>query len=285
MPRETIESERELVHYQPEPATLVGREQFTEIDSVFRFELSEREELGHLPGQFVQVFVPGFGEAPFSISSSPTSDGPFELCIRAVGSVTKAIHDLDVGDTVGIRGPFGETCDIDSFKGNDLLFVAGGIGLAPLRSMIDYALANREWFGDVTVLYGCKEPSEILFADEIDRWMGSEDIDFRMTVDEVPEGVDWDGHVGVITTLIPGLAIDPENTYTIVCGPPVMFTFVQQELDAKSIPHDRIYLSLERRMHCGVGLCGHCQINDLYVCQDGPVFNYEVIKERPEALS
>ncbi len=285
MPEYLAKQHGEPVYYQPEPARLVDREPFTDVDSVFAFDLQERDELGHLPGQFVQLFVPGAGEAPFSISSAPTTDGPFELCIRAVGKVTNAIHELDVGDTVGIRGPFGETCDIDTFEGNDLLFIAGGIGLAPLRSMINYAIAERDRFEDVTVLYGCKEPAEMLFPDEISRWADSAAIDFRMTVDEVPEGQEWDGQVGVITTLIPRLDIDPEETYTVVCGPPVMFQYVQQQLDEKEIPHDHIYLSLERRMHCGVGLCGHCQINDLYVCQDGPVFNYEVIKDRPEALA
>lgn len=285
MPDKINPPERSPVHYEPEPATLVRREGFTDIDSVFAFELDGRDELGHLPGQFVQLFIPGVGEAPFSVSSSPTDEGPFELCIRKVGKVTKEIHDLEIGDKVGIRGPFGEVCDIDTFSDNDVLFIAGGIGLAPLRSMINYVLANRNWFDDVTVLYGCKEPAEMLYPEEIDSWQHSDSIDFRMTVDEVPDGQTWDGNVGVITTLIPGLNLDPENTYTVVCGPPVMFKYVQQELDEKEIPHDHIYLSLERRMHCGVGLCGHCQINDLYVCQDGPVFNYEVIKKRPEALA
>lgn len=284
MPRESIDPETELVHYQPEPATLVGREAFTDIDTVFEFELQSGEDLGHLPGQFIQVFVPGVGEAPFSVSSSPTKDGPFELCIRKVGKVTSAIHELEIGDVIGVRGPFGETCDIQSFMDHDLLFIAGGIGLAPLRSMIDYTLFHRNLFDDITVLYGCKDPSEILFEADIAAWEAREDLDFRMTVDEVPDGQTWDGHVGVITTLIPGLDLDPENTYTIICGPPVMFRFVQQELDEKGVPHDQTYLSLERRMHCGVGLCGHCQINDLYVCQDGPVFNYEVINKRPEAM-
>lgn len=285
MPEKVNATETGPVHYEPEPATLVNRERHTEQDTVFAFELQERAELGHLPGQFVQLFLPGVGEAPFSVSSSPTATGPFELCIRNVGKVTAAIHDLEVGDTVGIRGPFGDVCDIDRFADNDLLFIAGGIGLAPLRSMINYALANREWFDDLTVLYGCKEPAEILYTEEVKRWRESDELTFRMTVDEVPSGQEWDGNVGVITTLLPGLNVDPANTYTVVCGPPIMFKFVQEELDEKSIPHDHIYLSLERRMHCGVGLCGHCQINDLYVCQDGPVFNYEVIKDRPEALS
>jgi len=273
------------VDYEPEPATIVSKRAFNEIDTLFEIELAERESLGHLPGQFVQLFVPGAGEAPFSISSSPTKDGPFELCIRAVGNVTNAIHRMDVGDEVGIRGPFGQTCDIERFKGHDMLFVAGGIGLAPLRSMIDFCLDHRDWFRDITVVYGCKEPAEMLFPGDVDRWAESDALDFRMTVDEVPEGQSWDGHVGVITTLLPGLTITPEETFTIVCGPPVMFQYVQDELDAKEIPHDHVYLSLERRMHCGVGLCGHCQIDDLYVCQDGPVFNYERIKDRPEALS
>ena len=285
MLEQMVEPEPKMADYRPEPATLVRREEFTDIDTVFEFELEESEELGQLPGQFVQLFVPGVGEAPFSVSSSPTQDGGFELCIRKVGRVTNAIHELEIGDTVGIRGPYGKTCDIDSFMDHDLLFVAGGIGLAPLRSMINYSIANRDWFDDITVLYGCKEPAEMLFEDEVREWAQSEDINFRMTVDEVPDGQEWDGNVGVITTLIPDLDIDPENTYTVVCGPPVMFQFVQQELDEKDIRHDQLYLSLERRMHCGVGLCGHCQINDLYVCQDGPVFNYEDIKDKPEALS
>ena len=285
MPEHPTEHDGGSVHYQPDPARLVGREAFTDIDARFDFELEDREELGHLPGQFVQVFVPGVGEAPFSICSSPTKDGPFELCIRAVGKVTNAIHELEHGDTIGIRGPFGKTCDFDRFEGHDLLFIAGGIGLAPLRSMIEYTLANRDWFDDVTVLYGCKEPAEMLFPADVERWESARDIDFKMTVDEVPDDQEWDGHVGVITTLIPGLNIDPQNTFVIVCGPPVMFQYVQEELEAKSIPDDHVYLSLERRMHCGVGLCGHCQINDMYVCQEGPVFNYETIKKRPEALS
>lgn len=284
MPRAATDPE-ERVHYQPEEATLVSKRDFTDIDSVFRFDLSERDTLGHEAGQFVQLFLPGYGEAPFSVSSAPSNDSLFELCIRKVGNVTAAMHEMEIGDTVGIRGPFGQTCDFDKFAGEDLLFVAGGIGLAPLRSMINHVLDHRDRYEDVTVLYGCKEPREILFPEEVDAWEAREDLDFRMTVDEVPDDVGWDGHVGVITTLMPGLTVDPEETYAMVCGPSVMFPYVRDELENKELPHDQIYLSLERRMHCGVGLCGHCQINDLYVCQDGPVFNYEVIKKRPEALS
>lgn len=292
MPRAPLSSDadqtsapRAGVHYQPEEATLVARESFNEVDDVFEFELAEREELGHMPGQFVQVFVPGVGEAPFSVSSSPTKDGPFELCIRKVGNVTNAIHEMEIGDVIGVRGPFGETCEIERFKGDDLLFIAGGIGLAPLRSMINFCLDHRDWFREITVVYGCKTPGECLFPEELGEWRSRDDLDFKFTVDTAPGWMEWKGHVGLITTLIPGITVEPERTYTVVCGPPVMFPYVREELDKKEIPHDRIYLSLERRMHCGVGLCGHCQINDLYVCQDGPVFNYEVIKDRPEALS
>lgn len=272
------------VDYQPEEATLVGRKSFSDVDALFEFELSSGEQLGHMPGQFVQVFVPGVGEAPFSVSSSPTRDGPFELCVRDVGKVTHAIHDMEVGTTVGIRGPYGKTCAFDKFKNEDLLFIAGGIGLAPMRSMVQFCLDHRDWYGGIVVLHGCKRPGECLFPEELEEWHQRDDLLFRLTFDEVPEGIEWKGHVGVITTLIPGLTIDPVTTYTFVCGPPVMYQFVQEELDKKEIPHDHIYLSLERRMHCGIGLCGHCQINDLYVCQDGPVFNYEMVKDRPEAL-
>jgi NAD(P)H-flavin reductase len=167
-------------------------------------------------------------------------------------------------------------------KGKDVLFAAGGLGLAPLRSLINEVLDQRGSFGRVIVLYGTKQPSEILFKDELLEWAEREDVEFHMTVDRGDES--WRGHVGVITTLFPGVNVNPRNTVAAICGPPIMYRFVLMELLGKGIPETQIYLSLERRMKCGVGKCGHCQIDEFYCCQDGPVFRYSDIKGLEEAL-
>ena len=269
--------------YQPVEGQIVWIDRHTDDDKLFVIDLPDGVSLDHDPGQFVQLFVPGVGEAPFSIASSPTKEGPFELCIRAVGNVTNAIHDLESGDVVGIRGPYGQGFDVDAIADQDLLFIAGGIGLAPLRSVINYALDRPGEFGELTTLYGCTEPDEQLFPGELDEWADSDVMDYRETVDEVPAGQEWDGNAGVITSLIPPLSFDPETTVALVCGPPVMYRFVITALREKGLADDRIYLSLERNMHCGRGLCGHCQLNELYVCLDGPVFHYPTVRDKEEA--
>ena len=199
-----------------------------------------------------------------------------------MGDVTNAMHRMEPGEVVGIRGPFGEGFPISKMKGKDILFAAGGLGLAPLRSLINEVLDQRGSFGRVIILYGTKHPSEILFKDELADWAEFDDVEFYMTVDRGDEN--WRGRVGVITTLFPSITINPRNTVAATCGPPIMYRFVLMELLGKGIPETQIYLSLERRMKCGVGKCGHCQINDLYCCQDGPVFRYADIKGLEEAL-
>ncbi len=275
--------------YLPENATILNVETMAEREKLFEIELDSGEPLNHDPGQFVEVSLPGVGEAPISISSSPTKEGnSFELCIRKVGNVTNVIHTLEEGDKIGIRGPYGEGFPVEELKGHDVIFIAGGLGIAPLRSLINYTLDRREEFEDIKILYGCRKPCELLYEDEVEEWRGMSEIDYRETVDKCPDDVCWEGNVGVITTLIPGIDIDLENSYTVVCGPPIMYRFVLQELKEKKVPEERIYLSLERRMKCGVGKCGHCQINgkdgEFYVCQDGPVFNYDIVKDFEEAL-
>ncbi|WP_135663822.1 FAD/NAD(P)-binding protein [Halorhabdus rudnickae] len=269
--------------FQPIEGRIVWIDEVTDDDKLFVIDLPEGQELGHQPGQFVQVFVPGVGEAPFSITSSPTKGGPFELCIRAVGNVTNALHAMETGDMVGIRGPYGSGFDPEELKGSDLLFIAGGIGLAPLRSMINYALDERDKFGELTTVYGCKEPTEQLYPNELQKWAESDNMAYLETVDQCPDDVEWDGNTGVITTVIPDVDIDVESTNVLVCGPPVMYQFVLEELDDMGVPDENVYLSLERNMHCGRGLCGHCQINELYVCLDGPVFNYPEVRDKEEA--
>ena len=275
-------ADKELV-YIPTMARLLKVEQLAELEKLFTLELPNGDSLGNEPGQFVEVSLFGIGEAPISISSSPSrSNGTFELCVRRVGDVTNAMHQMEPGALLGIRGPFGNPFPIDEMKGKDMLFAAGGLGLAPLRSLINEVLDQRGHFGRVIILYGTKHPSEILFKDELAEWAGREDLEFHMTVDRGDVG--WEGNVGVITTLFPKITVNSRATVAAICGPPIMYRFVLMELLGKGIPETQIYLSLERRMKCGVGKCGHCQINGLYCCQDGPVFRYADVKGLEEAL-
>ena len=274
---------KELI-YLPRSATIKRVKKLTSLDSLFQLEMDDSRPLGHMPGQFVEVSVMGIGEAPISISSSPTDGKRFDLCIRSIGSVTYALHRLKVGDKVGIRGPFGKGFDTEFLKGKDLLFAAGGLGIAPLRSLIRYILNNRADYGRIMLLYGCKQPCEMLFSEELEGLAKRHDVEQHLTVDKCPDGQCWLDSIGVIPTLIPKVDFDPSKTYAVVCGPPIMYKFVIKSFKEKGMPDDHILLSLERRMKCGVGKCGHCQINGVYVCQDGPVFNYVDIKDLPEAL-
>ncbi|MCF6268795.1 MAG: FAD/NAD(P)-binding protein [Melioribacteraceae bacterium] len=268
--------------YNPIISTITNVEQLTDTEKRFEIALPENQILNHKPGQFVQVSIFGFGEAPISISSSPTKSPLFDLTVRNAGRLTDKMHRLTVGSQLGVRGPFGNGFEVNNFKGKDILFVCGGIGLAPTKSLIDYVLANRNDFGRVVILYGTKSPSEILFSDEIEKWKKDKSVELEISIDRPDEN--WKGKVGVITTLIPPLKLDVANTIATIVGPPVMYKFVLMALKGKRVPDENIYLSLERRMKCGVGKCGHCQINDTYVCQDGPVFHYPRVKELKEAV-
>jgi len=268
--------------YYPEMAEISAVKQFTEKEKWFEITLPGGRSLGHQPGQFVQVSLFGAGEAPISVTSSPTKEGSFELCVREVGMLTKLLHGLDVGSKLGIRGPFGQGFDIESLKGKDIMIIGGGIGIVPLRSLINYVIDNRKDFGRLIILYGAKSPDELLYPDEVKMWEESKDIELHVTVDQgTPE---WKGNTGVITTLIPSLDLDLDNTIAAIVGPPVMYKFVLMTLKTKRIPDENIYISFERRMKCGVGKCGHCQINHTYVCQNGPVYHYPEIKNLEEAI-
>jgi sulfhydrogenase subunit gamma (sulfur reductase) len=268
--------------YIPRIAKLIEKIPFTEKETFFRLTFPDGKELGHQPGQFVQVSVLGVGEAPISVSSSPTQKNGFELCVRASGSVTNALSKLSLGDKVGIRGPYGQGFKLEELNGKDLILIGGGIGLVPLRSLINYALDCRKDFGKLTILYGCRLPSEILYRQEISKWEEREDVEFRLTVDAAEEG--WSGHVGLITTLIPPLELDRSTAYAVIVGPPVMYQFVLKELKKKDVPDEHILVSLERMMQCGVGKCGHCTIGEKYCCIDGPVFKYSEIRDIKGAI-
>ncbi len=268
--------------YSPLMATINKVERLTQTERRFEISLPDGQCLNHKPGQFVEVSIFGFGEAPISISSSPMRKNSFDLTVRRTGRLTNKMHELPAGSAIGIRGPFGNGFDVDTFKGKDMLFICGGIGLAPLKSLIDYTIGNRTDFGRIIILYGTKSPSEILYPKEIDAWQTDPQVEFTMTVDRGTS--EWKGNTGVITTLIPLLKLDVANTIATVVGPPVMYKFVLMALKSRNLADGNIYLSLERRMKCGVGKCGHCQINDSYVCQDGPVYHYPRVKELEEAV-
>ena len=269
--------------YLPQPATVLKAEPMTAMENFFSFQLDSGSALGHMPGQFAEISIPGFGEAPISISSSPSRGDAFEMVVRKAGNVTGALHRLSAGDRVGVRGPFGTHFPVDAaLKGRDVLFICGGIGLVPVRSAISYVLDNRDDYGKVTVLFGAKSPAERLFLDELSDWQGRDDVEFLETVDRADDN--WTGNEGVITTLLPKIDVDPDKATAVICGPPVMYKFVIWDLARLGVTGQNIYVSLERRMKCGVGKCGHCQVNGIYVCQDGPVFKLADIEGLKEAI-
>ncbi len=268
--------------YYPEMAEITAIKQFTKLEKWFEIKLLNGKELGHQPGQFALFSIFGIGEAAISICSAPTKKGAFDICVRKVGMLTEKMHQLEVGQKIGVRGPFGTGFPVNDFKGKDILIIGGGIGIVPLQSLINYVITYREDFGRLIILYGAKNPDELLFPDELENWARDPNIEYHVTVDQgTPE---WPGNTGVITTLIPGLELNLENTIAAVVGPPIMYKFVLMTLKTKRLADQNIYLSLERRMKCGVGKCGHCQINDSYVCLDGPVYQFSDIKNLPEAI-
>jgi NAD(P)H-flavin reductase len=225
----------------------------------------------------MMVSIAGVGEAPISVSSSPSRGAYLELGVRKTGVLTAALHAMRAGAELGLRGPFGTFFDGAAMKGKDLLLISGGCGLAPMRSLIQYLEDNRSDYGRVTILYGAKSPPDMLYKDELKAWRQSSSLDCRVTVDNVTTGTCWDGNIGLITTLIPPLTIQPGNTVAVIVGPPIMYKFVIPELYDKGLGDADIVVSLERYMKCGLGKCGHCTIDHLYCCVDGPVFRLDQV--------
>ncbi|WP_024326734.1 FAD/NAD(P)-binding protein [Thioalkalivibrio sp. AKL19] len=227
------------------------------------------------PGQFNMLYLFGVGEVPISVSAI-TDDGGIVHTIRAVGSVTRAMQDLEAGTVVGLRGPFGTAWPLEQPRGRDLVLVAGGIGLAPLRPVIHAALQRRSEFGRVVVCYGARSPGDMIFRDELDAWAERDDVDLRITVDRGTAA--WRGDVGVVTQLVDRGGFDRRNTLALTCGPEVMMRFTASALERRGLKPEDIYVSMERNMRCAVGFCGHCQIGAHFVCRDGPVFPYPVME-------
>jgi NAD(P)H-flavin reductase len=250
-----------------------------ETQDTFTFELksaSGRPALRFAPGQFNMLYVFGMGEVPISISGDPGAPETIVHTIRAVGVVTEAMKRLGRGDVLGLRGPFGSHWPADEFVRKDVVVVAGGIGLAPLRPVLYRILSRRAEYGRVALLYGARTPSDILYLKELEQWRRRFDLEVQVTVDR-GDGT-WHGNVGVVTQLIARASFDPASTVAMVCGPEIMMRFSVAELIKRGLPTPRTFISMERNMKCAVGFCGHCQFGPTFVCKDGPVFRYDGVE-------
>jgi len=260
--------------YRPIRAEIT--EVISETPTIKTIRIVPEEPITFETGQFIELTIPGIGEAPFTPSSRPTMKDIMEITIMNVGKVTEKVHELKNGDIVGVRGPFGKGYPMDSFKGKEILVVGGGCGFAPLRSLM-YELFNRS--GEFKKLFfrgGCKTPQELLYRSELGDWAKRKDLDIKLTVDKGDS--EWKENVGVVTTILDGVEMDYENGIAIVCGPPVMMKFSTKKLIEMGYKEENIYLSMEKNMSCGIGKCGHCRIGTYYVCKDGPVFTYDKVK-------
>jgi sulfhydrogenase subunit gamma (sulfur reductase) len=273
--------------YQPAPARIMRISEEVADTRLFdlRFEAPDlAERFQYNPGQFIQLSILGVGEAPFSLPSSPTRRGAFQLCIRRAGTFTNYLFDhVREGDLVGVRGPLGNGFPVDQFAGHDLLLVAGGLGMVPLRGLLQYLIDLRHRFGRVMLVYGSRTPDQVLFRNELTSMSRRGDAEITLTVDATA-GQPWDGKVGVVTQLVDSLHVDVPKTFAVACGPPVFYQFLLERLVAAGFGKDRIFLSLERRMECGVGKCGHCAVGYTFTCLHGPVFSYWDALNLPELI-
>ena len=260
--------------YRPIRAEITGV--ISETPTIKTIRIVPEEPITFETGQFIELTIPGIGEAPFTPSSRPTMKDIMEITIMNVGKVTEKVHELKNGDIVGVRGPFGKGYPMDRFKGKEILVVGGGCGFAPIRSLM-YELFDRS--GEFKKLFfrgGCKTPQELLYRSEMDDWAKRKDLDIKLTVDKGDS--EWKENVGVVTTILEDIDMDYESGIAIVCGPPVMMKFSTKKLIEMGFKEENIYLSMEKNMSCGIGKCGHCRLGIYYVCKDGPVFTYDKIK-------
>lgn len=262
----------------PEPWRIVHRQRETEHIFTVRLQPEPGVAPMHFePGQFNMIYGFGAGESAISISGHPeeSEEEGIDHTIRRIGTVTDALYDLGPGDIVGMRGPFGASWPMEEARGRDLVFMAGGIGLAPLRPAIYHALSNRSDYGRIVILTGARNPEEVLFPEELESWRSLDGVESRLTVDRAAEG--WTRNVGVVTKLVPRADFDPENAVAMICGPEVMMRYSANELRKRGVSDERVYVTLERNMKCAVALCGHCQLGPEFLCRDGPVFRYDRI--------
>lgn len=271
--------------YTVEPAIISGIRRETVETKTYTLEFAKQKRgFVFKPGQFNMISLPGFGEGPFSITSSPLQKGTFEHTIRTAGGLTKQINRLNVGSIVGVRGPYGQGWPVDLAKGKELLIIAGGIGLAPFRGLIEMIIEQRDSFGKVEIMYGSRKPENLIFTSDYDNWRSAPNIRLFLTVDEVPEDVEWPYEQGVVTNLLNFSKINSANALAFICGPEIMMRFIVRSLLIRGFTEENIFVSMERRMECGMAKCGRCMIGPKYVCTDGPVFSYAEVKTLPHNL-
>ncbi|HBG05714.1 MAG: oxidoreductase [Geobacteraceae bacterium GWC2_58_44] len=275
--------------HTPFAATLIGSQALSADTALFRVapEASALEALSRfVPGQFVQLSVPGAGEVPISPADLPGGDGTLELCVRRVGHVTGLLHTLPAGSELGLRGPFGTGFPIREMAGRPVLLLAGGLGIAPLRSLLFHLLRESRDFGEVTLMYGAREPKLMLFREELAALAARRRLRLYLTVDFAPQepAGNFSCAVGLLPDLLKGFSFDAQGSYVAVCGPPALYRCLAGELEGAGVEAERIFLSLERRMRCGIGRCCHCAVGQKLCCTDGPVFRLSELKQIPEAL-
>lgn len=262
--------------YLIRPATIVEKRQEAEGIYHFRLKLTDPEAQSRFrftPGQFNMLYLFGVGEVAISLVSDPEAHDCFDHTIRIAGRVTTAMVRLEPGETFGVRGPFGEGWPMEAARGKDLLFVTGGLGCAPVAGAIDYVFRRREDYGSVKILHGVKQPHDLLYRDRFEAWRAHPNTEVHLASDQ--PGKAWRYHVGVVTDLFEDVRFEPGRTVAMMCGPEIMMRLASQTLIRRGIPSTAIYVSLERHMECGIGLCGHCQLGPFFICKDGPVMRYD----------
>jgi sulfhydrogenase subunit gamma (sulfur reductase) len=271
--------------YLPEIATIIEVIQETHNIKTFRVVLNDKEKMHSFtfePGQVGQLSVFGVGEATFVINSPPTRKEYLQFSVMMTGEVTNKLHTLNAGDQIGVRAPLGNCFPYEDMKGKDIIYVGGGIGMAPLRTLLLFMLDNRQDYGDISLLYGARSPKDMAYSYELDDWLSRDDMKITLTIDaEVPE---WKHKVGLIPNVLLDMKPTPENCVAVTCGPPIMIKFTLQALKKLGFEDNQIVTTLEKRMKCGVGICGRCNIGNSYVCKDGPAYTYEQLKQLPNEL-
>jgi sulfhydrogenase subunit gamma (sulfur reductase) len=271
--------------YRPELMTIEDIREETPDIRTYRLAFRDpevRRGFSFLPGQFGVFSVFGQGEAPFGLANAPSEEGIVECSIKRVGKVTTAFEGLDVGDTVGFRGPYGRAFPVEEMKGKNLLFIGGGIGMAPLRSLLWHCLNDRAAFGDISLLYGARSVADLVYKAELEEWRARGDMSVLLTVDPGGEDAAWTGKIGFVPTVLEEVAPSAANAVAITCGPPIMIRFVLATLTRLGFEPEQIITTLESKMKCGLGKCGRCNIGGSYVCKHGPVYSYRELLELPE---
>jgi sulfite reductase subunit B len=264
--------------YRPVEAKVL--DVITETPTIKTIRFKPKEPVTFETGQFVEITIPGVGEAPFTPSSPPSVKDTMEVSVMKVGKVTDKIHELKKGDIIGVRGPLGTGYPVDEFRDKEVLVVGGGCGFAPLRSLMYELFERSGQFKKLFFRGGCKTPRELVYQDETKEWAKRKDLNLRLTVDAGDKS--WKGNVGVVTTILDDIDMDCKKGIAVVCGPPIMMKFATMKLLKMGFRENNIFLSMEKNMSCGIGKCGHCRIGTYYACKDGPVFTYDKIKDFPE---